>query len=203
MTDRNVKRTLHMILFLFPSILMAQSKFDTVSFEILRNDKAIGQLSATRTENGDKVAYEVGGSIDKGLLLINTIKYELYVEYRYNKLYKSDLKIFVNNRLYKDVEIISNGNTYITTTKGGRKKELKEPITFSSVQLLFRAPEGVTKTFTEAKLKYRTIFPDSKDRNTYGIGESAKRIGYYYRYKQGRLVSIHINDIIDFHLVQK
>lgn len=192
-----------MILFFLPTILTAQSKFDTVSFEIKRKNKVIGQVSATRIANGAIELYKVDGNIDKGTLLVNTMKYKLYVEYRYGKLYKSDLKIFVNNQLHKDTQIISNGNNYVTTIKGGRKKEFKKPITFSSVQLLFRAPNRVKKTFSEGKLRYREIFQDDKNKNSYSLGDSASHIDCYYQYDQGRLVLIQIRDIVDFDLVEK
>lgn len=170
-----------------------------IIFDLKHKGTIVGTLEATRQTNGDTEKFTINTEITKKVLHIKHCEYDLVINYENGELQSSDYKLYVNNKLDKSTTINKIGDR-LSGSKNNKSKKIKEKsINFSSALLYFKEPIGVSETFSEPKLKSRSLRPHESKAHTYVLGKNS---GEYY-YENGELQRMVYDDMVTIELVRR
>lgn len=190
-----------LILLLSVNFVFAQSK-EVRKFGIQHKGKALGIITATKEKlsNGN-IVYTTKANINKTVLNIKKLDYNLVVEMQNDVLFKSDYTLHVNGKLKHSSTLKTENGKLVRTAEGKKLDPMTDEIKFVSSMFLFQSPNGYEKTFSESKQKYRTIYANQSDSKKFGLGKSSKKIDTEYTYEENDLVNVYIDDFVDFTMV--
>lgn len=190
----------YLFLFIFlPFLINAQNNRKTLTYDLIHKGKIVGSLKATQTINGDIEEYTVNTEITKKVLHVKQCTYDLNLKYKGGELESSDYKLYVNDKLDKSTKIEKKGATLEAYKNNKKKKLKKDHVNYSSALLYFKEPTGVKETFSETKLKSRSIAPHKSKPHTYVLDKNS---GEYY-YENGVLQRMVYDDIVKVELIRK
>lgn len=177
----------------------SQSKSEPVTFNIIYKQNVVGTLLASSyIEKGINV-YVINTNITEKIMHVKHCTYDLIVKYKNDKFYSSDYKLYINNKLDKSSSLYIEGNE-LKGKKNGKPKNIKvNSIPFSSALLYFKEPVGEFKTYSEPKLKPRTLKPHANKQHTYVLDGNS---GDYY-YENGELQKMTMDDLIFVEMVRQ
>lgn len=185
-----------LILLLSVNLMFAQSQ-EEKKYQIKHNGKSLGVVTATKEVKANGViVYTTKSIIDKRVLTIKKLDYNLVVEMKDGALVKSDYKLYVNGKLKSDSQLSYNNGVYTRYFEGKEMEQLNTPITYVSSMFLFQSPEGHEKTYSESKQKFRTIY--KLDSSKYGLGKSKSNTDTEYTYQKEILQHVFIDEFVDF-----
>lgn len=186
------------VLCLMPSTAYSQGGDKTLTYDMIHKGDVIGTLVATKTNNGGLEEYVIKTDIRKKILHVKHCTYDLELTYSNGELQSSNYELYINEKLDKSIQVLNDGGD-LSGTKNGRKKKVKaNTIGYSSGLLYFKEPVGVTKTFSETKMKFRSLAPHGSKQNTYLLD---KNKGEYY-YENGELQRMLYDDAVKIELVR-
>ena len=164
--------------------LSSASSPEVVVFDVIRKNKVIGELKATREVTDGLTHIKSQTKISAYFMIKIDVEYEFYVTMDDNQLLSSEAIILLNGKTKVHTRTKWMDGKYRVEDKKGRIKWISEPITFPSVQLLFSEPKGISKLYSEESGKFLSI--DPHDGDSYKK-MSAKGKAHYYHYDDGNL----------------
>jgi hypothetical protein len=166
---------------------------------IIKGDKA-GTLTATKTQTGDKVTYELKSETTIHLVVATTITFQLSCLLENNKLIESTNKTYKNGELHSSTEAKwSNGHYVIVTT--GDTTTYASPITHCSTELYFGEPNGTEEVFSESCGIMNKV-EKSGDAEFTMINDQNNHITHY-EYQNGVLMKVEVDHaVLDFSMVR-
>lgn len=194
-----MKICLLFVLFVLPLGVVSQKQMAPIVYSIMYKKNEIGTLKALTYEEGGLLVYEVKTTITKKIFYIKHFVYDLIVKYKDNMLFSSDYKLYINEKLKKTATLNTKGKDLIALINGKTSQEQVEPIAFSSALLYFKEPKGITRTYSESKLKPRILDRHPEKENTYILD---KNLGEYY-YQHGQLQKMTLDNVVYVEMVRQ
>ncbi len=118
------------------------------NFTITSDDKQVGIMSATRSEEGDFVQYDVSSEVSMTILFKISVSYKVQATYKNDLLVASSATVYLNGDVQNDVNVERTGDHY-TVTADGHTTRIYEDIRWSSAKLYFNKPVGAKKVLSE------------------------------------------------------
>ena len=183
----------------FFSITTLFGQEEKYRFNILHKEKVIGELIAKKEVVEDKVIYSNRTEISTRILAKIEVDYTYKVVYSHKTLAHAFALILFNDR--------EKTNSYTEKTKTGyvfyeddeAQYKIEEPITYSTVNLMFEEPLSITKVYAEEHGEFHQLKKVAKHiyEKTNSKGKTS-----LYKYKNGKLVEAEIDaGIVSFKIV--
>lgn len=176
------------------------SQTETYSFDLIHRDKAVGELSATKTVSGDQIIYSSQTTTTISLLMDFVIVFDNTVKIRNGKMEYADMSVTVNKKSYGKTVTKLRGREYVMD-KDGDEKVIKEfPIRYCASLLVFFEPKNENTSFSEKEGNFHAL--KHVGNNVYEKTDHKGRINKYY-YKNGLLSKAEIDaGLIHFKLLK-
>lgn len=176
-----------MFRFLFLQFLLALPFFsevqaETLYYQIRYRDHKIGQLRIERRQQGSATEIRFRSRVDMQLLFRVKVFDSMWVSFRNGQLEQAYLyrtqngKVKVNNRIRRE------GALYRQWSEGEETASLSQPILFSTANLYFHEPAGLSRIYSEKFQQFISIRPQGGHRYRLMLPD-----GNYteYEYRQG------------------
>lgn len=164
------------LLFFLPS---KEVPSERIYFDIVRNDKTIGELVAIKTATDDWVTYESHTQINAHILKKIAVLFQSEVTMKQDQLNSSDAIIQVNGKTRDHTQVTWTGDKYHIQTKGKQEKWLSAPIPYPAILLLFEEPIDVETSFFEETANFHSLY--AMGNHSYKkINAKGKENWYYY-----------------------
>lgn len=187
------------ILSLLLVFILNDSLQETIHFDVVRNEKIIGELVAIKSHSDGLITYSNSTNITSRVFKDISICYQFDVVMIQNKLDAANAMIEVNGRVRNHTIIKRVENQYEIQRKGERKKRLAEPVTYPAILLLFQEPINIKKSFYEETGDFHTLH--SMGNHSYKKVNSSGKENWYY-YQNGKLQRAVIDaGIVQFEIV--
>ena len=194
-----MKNMIVVISLLIPFYLVAQGIGEPIVFNLIHKGDVIGTLTAEKIEEKGKQIYKVSTDVRKKVLHIKTCLYTVDATYANGFLTHSDFKFFINDKLDKYAVIEENEGQLYGSKQGKKKKKINKPVPYSTAKFYFEEPSGVSKIFSETKLKERDIAPHATKAHTYVLEKNKGE----YIYENGELQKIIYEEGVKVELVRQ
>lgn len=181
-------------------VLTTHGQTITRNFEVIHDGKKLGTLQASKTVNGNQVAYTSHTDIEYQLMVNIQVVYDYHVTYKNGVLQQAKAHITVRGNDKTKVNTIKEESGYKFYSEGELVKTIKGSIKHSIIQLLFDEPVGVTHIYAEEHGEYHDLKKITD--HTYLKSSSGGKKNTYY-YKNGKLQNSDVNaGIIKFSIVK-
>lgn len=187
------------MLLCLPIALMGQSGSEPIYYDIIHKGQDVGDLIATKIDNGESVVYRIETDIKKKVLHVKKCHYDLTVEYLNGQLHESDYELYINDKLDRWVKIQDTGGKLVGSKNGKNNKELGMEVQYSSALFFFNEPKGINNTLSESKMKSRGVGPHASDPNVYVLDKNKGS----YHYEDGKLMKVLVKDVINLEMVRR
>lgn len=183
------------------SVFYSPTIDETMVFNVVHNDKIVGELNAVYSSDGIYSKYENETTIHTRIIKKIEVVYLTEVVFEKEILFSSHVKIMVNGKLYSEAKTIRDGGGYKFYQSGKFKKNIAGDIAYSSVMLLFEEPKGVKAAYSEEGGNYYNIEPAGNF--TYRKINSKGRASIY-QYENQDLQNVNVDaGLVKFHMVLK
>lgn len=187
------------VLIVSPTFVISQKEEPPIVFNIIYKENVVGTLKASTYEEGEFTVYVVKTNVTKKILHIKHCVYDLIVKYKNDKLYSSDYTLYINEIIDKTATLKTEGGQLRGVKNGRAQNKPFETIAFSSALFYFKEPKGITGTFSEPKLKPRSLMKHKTKKNTYVLD---KNKGEYY-YENGQLQKMTVDDLVYVEMIRQ
>jgi hypothetical protein len=188
--------SLHLLLF----CLLIPASTESVRFEIIYDDRVIGEMSAQIERMGDREIYRNTTLVHTRVIRQIEVEYQSKVVFQNGILQEARVKSLLNGDIYSDMETQRSGEEYRVLKNGKLKNTLEGPITYSALQMLFEEPRGIQSAYSEEAGTFHDIQADGTTR--YSKTNAKGRTNYYY-YENNYLKKIEIDaGIVSFSMVR-
>ncbi|QCE43473.1 hypothetical protein E9099_03205 [Psychroserpens sp. NJDZ02] len=174
---------------------------EKILFDVIRNEKVIGSLKATKTIKDSKTYYKSSTSINAKIIK------EIRVNYKYNVIFDSDLleqsnvNITVNEKSHAKTITEWDDNAYQVVKNGKDEATITNAISYATVQLYFEEPKNITKCYSEQNGNYNTII--AMGNHVYKKVNASNNANLYY-YENGLLTKATIDGgLVKFEIIRK
>lgn len=184
------------LLFFLPS---NEAPLEKLHFDVVRNDKTIGELVAIKTATDDLITYKSHTRINAHLLKKIAVLFQFEVTMKQDQLNSSDAIIQVNGKTRDHTQVTWTGDKYHIQTKGKQEKWLSDPIAYPAILLLFEEPIDVETSFFEETANFHSLYPmgDHSYKKT-----NAKGKENWYYYENGKLQRAEVDaGIVRFEMI--
>ncbi len=174
----------------FHSFSQISAQVEQYGFNIIHSDKQIGTLIATKASDGLKTTYSDKTELQTHLFTKINVDFSYDVEYRANTFVNSTVLIHVNGHEHTKASTKKNNKTYQFFKDDDDEIDIKTPIKYSSVRLLFDEPVGIGSVFSEEDGSFHVLeeLGDHIYQKTSPKGHKNK-----YHYEAGRLKKAEIH----------
>ncbi|WP_299150148.1 DUF6134 family protein [uncultured Dokdonia sp.] len=168
-------------------------------FDIIHNNKVIGNLKAEKTIDDNKTLYQSTTNITATIIWETQINYNYKVLFESGLLQTSDVDIFVNDKPRAQTYTRKQDSLFIISRDNKRPQFYKEPINYTTIQLYFEEPTTITSCYSEQDGSINKLV--ALGNHSYKKVNAKGRENLYF-YKDGRLIKASIDGgIIQFELV--
>jgi len=166
------------------------SQVEQYGFNIIHSNKPIGTLTATKASDGIKTKYSDKTTLQTHLFTKINVDFSYDVEYSANTFVNSTVLIHVNGHEHTKASTKMNNKTYQFFKDDDDEIDIKNPIKYSSVRLLFDEPVGITSVFSEEDGSFHALekLGDHSYQKTSPAGHKNK-----YHYEAGKLKKAEIH----------
>lgn len=174
---------------------------DTKHFLVLHKGKTVGELSATRTIDGDMTHYHNITTIDVKIVSDMQIKFSVQSTYKGRYFESSKVVITKNGKPYTTSATKRVGNGYQFYKDGSLSATIKGNIVYSAARMLYDEPKGILNAYSEENGVFDPIA-----RNKNGTYEKRNSRGKHsiYRYQNSSLCSMSMDlGLTDVEMVLK
>jgi len=187
------------LLFFQGSLL--DSSNTALNFDIILHNKVVGSLESTQIKKDSITYYKSSTNIKTRLIKDILVNYKYDVEFNDKFLKKADVHIMVNKKPHAKTLTQWTDAHYQISKNEDNEKTLKNPITFSTIQLYFNEPINISSCYSEQDGSFNTIV--SMGNNTYKKVNSKGKENMYY-YKNGILKKATIDGgLISFEMIAR
>jgi len=185
-----MKTYLFAILIILGIFFQLNAQVEQYGFNIIHSDKQIGTLKASKESDGLKTIYSDKTTLQTHLFTKINVDFSYDVEYSANTFVNSMVLIHVNGHEHTKSSTKKNNNTYQFFKDDDDEKDIKTPIKYSSVRLLFDEPVGITSVFSEEDGSFHMLekLGDHSYQKTSPAGHKNK-----YHYEAGKLKKAEIH----------
>lgn len=181
--------------------LLAAPKDEVILFDVILRDKVVGELQAVKTTTANQTTYHSFTNIQTSFITKLEVNYSTRVVYREGTLSDAKVDISVNGKTFTDTHTRLVDGQYQFFKSGKLKKQLDQPIEFSSIQLIFEEPAQIAKAYSEESGGFFTI--EKTEHNIYEKVNSRGRKSIY-EYQNRALKSIDLDaGLVRFEMVLK
>ena len=177
-----------LILIFTPFTLIAQQ--EVIEFSVIQDEKIIGTAVATKTINGTKTTYFDDTSIVIHMFAKINVTYgydEVFVD---GNLFKASVIIFVHGHEHTNASTVKSNDFYSFKIDKDAPVKITEPIDYSTVQLLFEEPTGLSKVYSAEHGNFQKL--KKTEEHTYLKTSHEGHENTYY-YKDGHLQKAEIH----------
>ncbi|MBK7406786.1 MAG: hypothetical protein IPJ40_01145 [Saprospirales bacterium] len=186
---------------LLPYLWLSIFSVETVTFQVIYDDRPLGDMVATRERVDDEEIYRNATTIRTRISRPIEVQYQSRVVFKNGILQEATVHSLLNGDVYENVETRKVGNAYNFLKNGKLKRTLDGPITYSALQMLFEEPTGISAAYSEEAGDFHTI--KSNELTKYSKVNSKGRTNYYYYDKQF-LKKIEIDaGLVKFEMIRK
>lgn len=178
------------------------SSFDTtLYFDIIHNDKIIGNLKATQTNKNYKTHYHSSTTIRTKIIKDIKVNYKYDVTFEDEILKKADVDISLNDRPHAETHTKWKDAEYHISKNGKKEAALNDSIAYATILLFFEEPVNVDRCYSEQNGSFNSIV--ALGNHSYKKINSKGRENTYY-YKRGVLQSAVIDGgMVHFQMIAK
>lgn len=171
----------NVILLLFLMNFWSDSKLseDSIYFDIIHNEKVIGNLKASRTITDSKIHYQSSTTIKTKIIKDIRVNYKYDVTFKAEVLEKSNVNITVNENPHAKTVTKWEDDSYQIVKNGKNENTINDSITYSTVQMYFKEPININTCYSEQNASFNTII--AMGNHTYKkINAKGNENTYYY-----------------------
>ncbi|QXP61330.1 DUF6134 family protein [Olleya sp. HaHaR_3_96] len=174
---------------------------EKIIFDVIRNEKVIGNLKATKTIKDSKTYYKSSTSIKARIIKEIRVNYKYNVTFDSESLQQSNVNITVNEKSHAKTSTEWDNNTYQVVKNGKDEATITNAISYSTVQLYFEEPKNITTCYSEQNGSFNTII--AMGNHVYKKVNASNNENLYY-YKNGLLTKATIDGgLIQFEIIRK
>jgi uncharacterized protein DUF6134 len=174
---------------------------EAIAFDIVRNEKVLGKLKATKSTSGHQTVYESQTTISTRIIKKIEMQYESCVKFKNGRLEEAEVVATINGRPHSNVLTKRVDNTYQFHKNGKLGKTISGSISCSAIMMLFDEPRGISTAWSEDGGCFCTIVPTGHC--TYQKVNSKGHTNKYF-YKNQDLQSIAIDaGLVGFDMILK
>ena len=168
-------------------------------FKVLKNDKEIGWINATKTISGNQILYEVETELEIKLVFTQKVVYSSKALYVNNFLQKSVSKSFVNKKLQHHCVTLWKGNHY-EIKRDHDIERLDRKVFYSGIMLYFKEPGDEHLVYSEMAGQDNFM---AKGDGVYLLTDGKSKRKNSYWYKGGLLHKAFIDhSLVDFEIIR-
>ncbi|MEP2237891.1 MAG: DUF6134 family protein [Maribacter sp.] len=172
---------------------------NSLNFNIIHNDKIVGNLQAKQTIENSKINYQSISTINTRIIKEIEVNYKYDVTYENNLLKRANVLIDVNNRPHADITTSWQESYYQITKNSKNEKVVEGHITYATILLYFKEPINIEKCYSEQDGSFNSIVALG---NHIYKKINAKDQENIYHYKDGFLKKAEINGgLVNFEIV--
>ena len=172
-----------------------------LNFDIILHNKVVGNLESTQITKDGITNYQSSTNIKTRLLKDILVNYRYDVVFDNKFLKKADVYITVNKKSHAKTHTQWMGPYYQITKNDDKKKNMKDSITFATIQLYFEEPVDIDNCYSEQDGSFNTIAPLGN--HIYKKVNSKRKENMYY-YKNGILKKATIDGgLISFEMIAR
>lgn len=175
-----------------PPELSLEKKHDglvKLQYDVVRNNKVIGQMQAIRATKGSFTEYLTESSVKVSVVVDLSIYTKVTGIFGQGQLMSGSVVRKVNNSNKVNATIQWQKDKYIIE-ENGEKMTVSEKIAYSSACLMHLEPVGITRIFSEANKKFIPIRQFKPHQYELQLPDGNKN---YYSYSDGVCVSAEVN----------
>ena len=192
--------TLFILIWLFP-LPATFPVSESAAFRIIHGERILGELTASKTTAGERDIYLNNTLVRTRIVRQIEVLYQTRVVYQGGVLQEADVTVTVNGNPYARTLTKKSGSGYQVFRDGKLKQTLSQPITHSSIMLLFGEPLGVRSCYSEEGGVFNAIEPGGGA--TYSkINSKGRRTTYYYENRNLQRIDIDAG-IMEFEMIRK
>ena len=174
---------------------------EKIIFDVIRNEKVIGNLKATKTIKDSKTYYKSSTSIKARIIKEIRVNYKYNVTFDSESLQQSNVNITVNEKSHAKTSTEWDNNTYQVVKNGKDEATITNAISYATVQLYFEEPKNITTCYSEQNGNFNTII--AMGNHVYKKVNASNNENLYY-YKNGLLTKATIDGgLIQFEIIRK
>ncbi|WP_247656637.1 DUF6134 family protein [Maribacter sp. MMG018] len=174
------------VLFLFldfntgTDILPSNTNDTVLYFDIVLNDKVIGNLKATKSSEGNKTFYQSETAIKTRVIKEIEVNYKYDVTFENKVMKMADVVIDVNNKPHANTVTNLKGSQYQIIKNDKKEEVVDPPIDYTTILLYFKEPVNIDRCYSEQNGSFNTIV--ALGEHSYKkINTKGKENIYYYK----------------------
>ncbi len=160
---------------------------------LFAGNKEIGNLTVERRQSGEETIYRSENLTTVQVIKKFVLRHEVEAVFRQGALLRSDVKVYLNDKLRESTTTEKQGRGYRILRQGEDPMFLDKPIAWTSLSLYFEEPAAAAEIFSE---QYGELFPISEAGNSvYQLDRSGNRTNLYF-YKANELVRAEFETLL-------
>ena len=174
---------------------------EKIIFDVIRNEKVIGNLKATKSIKDSKTYYKSSTSINAKIIKEIRVNYKYDVIFDSESLKQSNVNITVNEKSHAKTITEWDNTNYQVIKNGKNEATITNAISYATVQLYFEEPKNITTCYSEQNGNFNTII--AMGDHVYKKVNASNNENLYY-YKNGLLTKATIDaGLIQFEIIRK
>ena len=174
---------------------------ESASFQIIYRDRMLGELSASKTRVGKQDIYVNHTLISTRIIRQIEVAYKTRVVFEEGLLQEAEISSTLNGDPYSHTLTKREGKVYRFYKEGKLKKSLDQPITCSSVMLLFDEPANIRSIYSEEGGEFFDIEPGGAG-NYHKVNSKGRKNTYHYENQDLMRIDIDAG-IVEFDIIRK
>ena len=193
--------SLFIVILVCISITLNAQQQENLTFEIIHNNKPIGELKAVKEIKDGKTTYTDNTSIVAHIFTKIEVNYKYKCVFSNNKLLQADVVIKLNGHVRTKTSTTKTNSSYNFIKDDDKAVKVNEPINYSTVQLLFEEPAGISKVYGEEQGNFHKLKKTGEHTYLKTTLEGHKNTYYY---KDGNLQKAEVHaGVISFTMQRK
>lgn len=169
----------------------------TDNYEIQVLNKIVGNGTAVKSTNGDgSTSYQIKSSASAKIFFKQyTLVTDLKMSYKNGKMTSLTFDKTYNGE-QEFIEIKYEGSQYYFYDKNGNKKDVEKDIKFTSTEMFFKEPVGISEVYVERINAFAPI-------ENLGDGKYKTKVDgnvNFYTYENGELVEFKIKALVNVYM---
>lgn len=148
---------MRIILFILLPFFSVEVFAETLYFDVVRNDKTIGELTAKQYSNAGHITYTTTTQINTRIIKYIEVYYQFVVTMSRNYLNTADALITVNGKIRDHTLTYKEGSNYCIQSDNRVEQCLSKRIDYPVILLMFKEPVNVSKAYSEINGEFHSI----------------------------------------------
>ena len=200
--NQNLKAMIPYFIFLWMLPVWANpAANEAIAFDIVRNEKVLGELKATKSISGSRTVYESQTTISICIIKEIEMQYESRVKFNNDRLEEAEVATTINGRPHSNVLTKRAGNTYQFYKNGKLSKTIPGSISYSAIMMLFDEPRGISTAYSEDAGCFCAIVPAGHCKYQ-KVNSKGRKNKYFYKNQDLQSITIDAG-LVGFDMILK